>query len=198
VSCVARVWSEILPRPADDEGSDPPYDRSFKPALCRAAIVGIDLSEAMLASARERLPTFQFAVGHIAAWVPEVPPDLVFANASLHWVPGHEALIPTLLSALAPGGVLAVQMPDNLDEPSHVLKRETAADSRFVASIGDSEKQRARILPAGRYYACCRRRPRWTSGGRRTTTSWTPPVTRRMAASDRAQGVPRSPDAGTS
>jgi trans-aconitate 2-methyltransferase len=43
-------------------------------------------------------------------------------------------------------------MPDNLDEPSHVLMRETAADSRFVASIGDSEKQRARILPAGRYY----------------------------------------------
>ena len=67
-------------------------------------------------------------------------------------MPGHEELIPRLLSEVTPGGALAVQMPDNLDEASHVLMREIAADVRFAASIGDSEKQRARILPGERYY----------------------------------------------
>ena len=78
--------------------------------------------------------------------------DLAYANAALQWVSDHERLFPRLLSALAPGGVLAVQMPDNLDEPSHTLMRDTAADARFAPSIGDAEKLRARILPAQRYY----------------------------------------------
>jgi trans-aconitate 2-methyltransferase len=115
-------------------------------------MAGIDTSEAMLTAARQRLPSVTFEQCDIAAWRPRAPVDLAFANAALQWVPDHEHLLPQLLSALAPGGVLAVQVPDNLDEASHALMREVARDSRFATSIGDAAAVRSRILPAQRYY----------------------------------------------
>lgn len=118
----------------------------------QAQITGLDSSPAMLASARQRLPALAFELGDIAAWQPALPVDLVYANAALQWVTDHERLLPRLLQALAPGGVLAVQMPDNLDQPSHRLMREVAADPRFAPSIGDAARLRTRILPAEHYY----------------------------------------------
>lgn len=117
-----------------------------------AQVLGVDNSPAMLAAAHQRLPALAFETGDIASWTPAAPPDLLYANAALQWVADHEALLPRLLGLLAPGGVLAVQMPDNLDEPSHRLMRETAAEPRFAASIGPADKLRARVLPAQRYY----------------------------------------------
>jgi trans-aconitate 2-methyltransferase len=116
-----------------------------------ACIVGTDSSPAMLTSARQRLPQLSFELGDIADWAPAEPVDLVYANASLQWVGDHPRLLPQLLSALAPGGVLAVQMPDNLDEPSHRLIRETAEALLGIAA-DDGDKHRARILPAQQYY----------------------------------------------
>ncbi|HWT18273.1 MAG TPA: methyltransferase domain-containing protein, partial [Variovorax sp.] len=84
----------------------------------KAQVVGTDNSEAMLASARERLPQARFELSDIATWAPREAPDLIYANASLQWVPDHETLIPRLFDALASGGVLAIQMPDNREEPT--------------------------------------------------------------------------------
>ncbi len=117
-----------------------------------ARIAGIDASPAMLAAARERLPALTFVERDIAQWAPAEPVDLLFANASLHWVPDHARLIPRLLEALTPGGVLAIQMPDNLDEPSHALMRETAADPRFAARLGEPSRLPRRLLSAPQYY----------------------------------------------
>ena len=92
----------------------------------KAQVLGTDNSEAMLASARARLPQAGFELSNIATWAPrssEEAPDLIYANASLQWVPDHEKLIPRLFDALAPGGVLAIQMPDNRQEPTHSLMR---------------------------------------------------------------------------
>ena len=116
-----------------------------------ARIVGTDSSQAMLATARQRLPQLSFEQGDIAQWVPAEPVELAYANAALQWVGDHPRLLPRLLSALAPGGVLAVQMPDNLDEPSHRLMRETAAALLGIAA-DDGDPHRARILPAQQYY----------------------------------------------
>lgn len=118
----------------------------------RARVIGADSSPAMIAAARERLPDVRFELSDIASWAPEEPVDLAFANASLQWITGHERLLPRLFAALAPGGVLAVQMPDNLDEPTHRLMRETAADARWAEAIGSAATVRARILTAERYY----------------------------------------------
>ena len=109
----------------------------------------------MLETARRQLPQARFEAGDIASWAPaegEPAPDLIYANASIQWVGEHETLIPRLFSLLAPGGVLAVQMPDNRHEPSHRNMREVAQLPRFVAHIGDASKVRTEILPIGVYY----------------------------------------------
>jgi trans-aconitate 2-methyltransferase len=117
-----------------------------------ARVVGTDNSEAMLASARERLPQARFALSDIATWAPHEAPDLIYANAALQWVPDHEKLIPRLFAALAPGGVLAVQMPDNREEPTHRLMRAVAAEAPWAEPIGDADRLRTLLLPLGGYY----------------------------------------------
>jgi trans-aconitate 2-methyltransferase len=117
-----------------------------------AAVVGIDNSEAMLASARERLPQARFEFGDIATWQPALPPHLIYANAALQWVPDHEALIPRLFAALAPGGVLAIQMPDNREEPTHRMMREVAAEAPWAQAIGNADKLRTKLLSIAGYY----------------------------------------------
>jgi len=91
-----------------------------------AEVIGLDSSPNMLKLARERLPQCRFVEAEIAHWAPDAQTDVVFANAVFQWVPNHEAELHRLLTALPEGGVLAVQMPDNTAEPSHVLQREVA------------------------------------------------------------------------
>ena len=119
----------------------------------KAQVVGTDNSEAMLASARERLPQARFELSDIATWAPQdQAPDLIYANAALQWVPDHEQLIPRLFAALAPGGVLAIQMPDNREEPTHRLMRAVAAEAPWAEPIGDADRLRTLLLPLGGYY----------------------------------------------
>ncbi|MDM0040249.1 trans-aconitate 2-methyltransferase [Variovorax sp. J22G21] len=118
----------------------------------QARVTGTDNSEAMLASARERLPQARFELSDIATWAPQTAPDLIYANAALQWVPAHETLLPRLLNALAPGGVLAIQMPDNRDEPTHRLMREVAAEAPWAEAIGDFSRFRTELLGLDGYY----------------------------------------------
>ena len=93
-----------------------------------AAVTGIDSSADMLAKARREAPKVAFQQADIAHWSPPAPADLVFSNAALHWLDDHASLLPRLAAQLAPGGVLAVQLPCNRDSPSHLLMDEAAAD----------------------------------------------------------------------
>ena len=117
----------------------------------QATVIGVDFSASMLVSARERLPACRFEQGDIASWTPDAAPDLIYANAALQWVPDHATLVPRLFSLLAPGGVLAVQVPDNREEPSHRLMREVAASGPWAGTIGDAG-ERVRVLPGESYY----------------------------------------------
>jgi trans-aconitate 2-methyltransferase len=92
-----------------------------------ALITGLDSSPAMLAAARGTDPRSEFTLGEIASWQPDAPFDLVYSNAALQWVGDHARLLPRLLSCVAPGGALAVQMPRNHDFLTHALMREVAA-----------------------------------------------------------------------
>lgn len=91
----------------------------------RAQLTGVDSSPEMLAQARAAHPGAQFVQGDIGAWRPARPVDVLYSNAALHWLDGHERLLPALLEALAPGGWLAVQMPRNFSAPSHTTIVET-------------------------------------------------------------------------
>ncbi|MGK3144269.1 trans-aconitate 2-methyltransferase [Pantoea sp. C2G6] len=118
----------------------------------QAQITGLDSSAAMLRQARERLPHCRFVQADIREWRAETPQQLVYANASLQWLDNHAALFPQLVEQLAPGGVLAVQMPDNLHEPSHQLMREVAAMPRWRSSIAAEAAERKSLLSATDYY----------------------------------------------
>ena len=116
-------------------------------------VTGLDTSEAMLASARSRLPKTPFLLADAATWRPAEPADLIYANAALQWVPDHETLLPRLYALLAPGGVLAIQMPDNLAEPSHRAMRDVAAEGPWTPLVGNAGASRAdRMLTATSYY----------------------------------------------
>ncbi len=116
-----------------------------------ARVTGIDGSAPMLARARQAAPDCAFAQADIAAWAPEQKPDLLYSNAALHWVDGHAALFPRLLAALAPGGVLAVQMPAMHDAPIRTLQHEVAAQGPWAALLEGVVSAPA-ILPPGAYW----------------------------------------------
>ncbi|CAJ0718984.1 Trans-aconitate 2-methyltransferase [Ralstonia edaphis] len=116
-----------------------------------AAVRGIDASADMIQAARKRLPEVRFDVADIAAWDEPGAYDLILANAVLQWLPAHEKLFPKLVGKLAVGGHLAVQMPDNLDEPAHRLMREVAAAGPWAGKLKGVE--RTERFDARRYYA---------------------------------------------
>jgi len=99
-----------------------------------AAITGVDGSAEMLAAARVATKgdtRFTWLESDLANFAPAAPPDLVYSNAALHWLDDHATLFPRLLASVAPGGALAVQMPDNFGAPSHALLFDVALGARW-------------------------------------------------------------------
>ncbi|SIR17410.1 trans-aconitate 2-methyltransferase [Rhizobium sp. RU20A] len=137
------------------------YDLGCGPANSTALIVerfgaarvtGVDTAPDMLAAAAKRLPDCRFICADLSTWEPEAPAALFFANAVFQWVPDTLEVLAWLSDRLLPGGVLAVQMPDNLTEPSHAAMRETAAEARFAAHLADAERLRTPIPPPRRLF----------------------------------------------
>jgi trans-aconitate 2-methyltransferase len=84
-----------------------------------ARITGVDSSQEMLAKAASEAADIVWTHTDLARWRPPRPADLIYSNAALHWIDDHEHFFPQLMQALAPGGVLAAQMPRNFSAPSH-------------------------------------------------------------------------------
>jgi trans-aconitate 2-methyltransferase len=147
------VRVDSAPRRIVDLGCGPATStRLLAERFPQAEIIALDNSEPMLAEARRRLPGVRFEHADIAGWRPRHPPDLIFANAALQWLPEHETLFPRLMSDLAEGGALAVQMPDNRQEPSHALMRLVAADGPWADRLVPIAKTRAVIATHLDYY----------------------------------------------
>jgi trans-aconitate 2-methyltransferase len=118
-----------------------------------AVVSGLDSSPDMIEAARRRLPDLRFDLGGITEWADPGPFDVILANAVLQWVPDHATLMPALMGRLAAGGSLAVQMPDNLDEPAHRLMREVAAAGPWAGKLTGAAGARAPRLGAAWYYS---------------------------------------------
>jgi trans-aconitate 2-methyltransferase len=93
-----------------------------------ARVTGVDASAAMLERARASDAGVEWVQAEIGTWSPAAPVDLLFSNAALHWLEDHAALFPRLIGLMAPGGVLAVQMPRNFAEPSHTSITDVARE----------------------------------------------------------------------
>ncbi|AUX75583.1 MULTISPECIES: trans-aconitate 2-methyltransferase [Sinorhizobium] len=143
---------DLPPGPAFDLGCGP--GNSTQLILERFPnnpLVGIDSDEDMLEAARKRLLGLRFERVDLAGWTPPPGAALFFANAVFQWLPKHIDILERLVEALLPGGTLAVQMPDNLDEPSHLLMQETAEERTFAAAFAGRTIRRM-PLPSPRTY----------------------------------------------
>jgi trans-aconitate 2-methyltransferase len=118
-----------------------------------AEVVGVDTSADMLAAARRRLPAQRFVAGDVASWMPDAPADLLFSNALFQWIPDHIAVLVRLLGTLRSGGVLAIQVPDSLGEPSHALMRELAGSAPWAARFTTPIERQAIGAPRDYYDA---------------------------------------------
>jgi trans-aconitate 2-methyltransferase len=118
----------------------------------RAEVIGLDSSPDMLRQARERLPERIFAQADLATWSPQERTDLLFANAVFQWVPDHPAVLQRLLEALPEGGVLAVQMPDNTNEPALLSMEEVSRTGPWAAMLAAANAARNDLPSPGGYY----------------------------------------------
>jgi len=99
-------------------------------------VLGIDSSPAMLAEAAARAGDgLRFESGDIARWCVPGAFDLVFANASLQWVPEHDLVLGRWAASLRAGGQLAVQVPANADHASHLVSAEIAHTEPFLSAF---------------------------------------------------------------
>ncbi len=135
---VAKVALEEGCYKALDIGCGPGNStRMIKQRFPEAEVLGIDQSTEMIQAARAENPDLSFRVFDVTQDFTPLGADydLVFSNACLQWVPGHETLLPRLMELLRPGGVLAVQLPNNFKEPVH----------RIIESIASKAEWRARF-----------------------------------------------------
>ncbi|HEX4180140.1 MAG TPA: methyltransferase domain-containing protein [Caulobacteraceae bacterium] len=131
-----------------------------------ARVHGLDSSAEMLERAHARETSVDWVQADLAGFAPDTPPDLIFANAALQWVPDHAALIPRLASVLAEQGVFACQMPAAYHEPWHQVLRDLADEAPWAALLRGVDAARP-IADAGRYYTwlapLCRQIDIWTT-----------------------------------
>ncbi|MBO9123128.1 MULTISPECIES: trans-aconitate 2-methyltransferase [unclassified Rhizobium] len=116
-------------------------------------VSGLDSDLNMLEAARKRLPGTDFLEADLATWQPKEPVDLLFANAVFQWLPNHLDIFDRLMDGLKPGGALAVQMPDNLTEPTHLLMEETAHAGPWKTAFEAKSVRRNPLPPPSTYYS---------------------------------------------
>jgi len=113
-----------------------------------AEVTAIDSSPAMCAEARQRLAQARIQARVVERdledW-DEGSWDVILSNAVLQWVPNHAQLLPRLIGRLTPGGSLAVQMPDNLDEPAQRLMLDVARRPPWAARLAHAAGARTEI-----------------------------------------------------
>jgi trans-aconitate 2-methyltransferase len=116
-----------------------------------AEVLGVDGSVSMLEKARTSVLDCSFVQADIGCWQPDRPPGLIFSNAALHWLADHGGLFPRLVSLLAPGGMLAVQMPVMHDAPFRRLQSVVASEGPWAEALRGIGSA-ADILPATAYW----------------------------------------------
>lgn len=100
-------------------------------------VIGVDYSENMVETAKKDNPELEFIKCDISTDLDSLPHDLdiVFSNACLQWVPDHPSLLPRLMGLLKPGGLLAVQIPMNYQEPIHRIIETTVVQNPWTELI---------------------------------------------------------------
>jgi tRNA (cmo5U34)-methyltransferase len=103
-----------------------------------ASLVGVDVSEDMLAVARERLPGADLRVARLEDPLPEGPFDLVFSALAIHHLkgPGKADLFRRVAAVLADGGRFVIGDVVVPDDPADAVTP-LGADYDFPSRVED-------------------------------------------------------------
>lgn len=147
---LARVPLSV-PARAIDLGSGPGNSTALLAVRWpNARIDGLEFSPEMLSKARASGIRARWIEGDVESWNPSAPYDLVFSNATLHWIADHRVLLPRLMGYVTGGGAFAFQVPRNFDAPSHVLMREVANSGPWTAKLANACQ--VNVLPPDAYF----------------------------------------------
>ncbi|KGO75619.1 Trans-aconitate 2-methyltransferase, C-terminal [Penicillium italicum] len=109
-----------------------------------ATITGLDSSPDMIARAKKVLPDRDFHVADLSTYTPDPakPVDLFFSNAVFQWLKADDriAVIKRLLQPQEKGAVFALQVPHNLNEPSHLVMVETAVEGPWAEKLAGVQR----------------------------------------------------------
>ena len=125
-------------------------------------VIGVDASPSMIEHAGKELgedERLELVVADIAELELSEPVDVIFSNATFHWVPDHDRLFARLFAALRPGGQMEVQFggEGNVEEFVTAIEK-VAGEPDFAEHLGDLEAPwyfasegdtEARLLAAG-------------------------------------------------
>lgn len=100
-----------------------------------ADVVGVEGSSEMVEAGKKAAPEVEWLQQDLGSWQPAQKYDVIYSNAALHWLPDHAKLLPSILTKVEPGGILAVQMPRNFEAPSHLLIGETALNGPWRSRV---------------------------------------------------------------
>ena len=117
----------------------------------KADIVGLDNSKDMLAKAAKDHPFWNWVEADLNTWTAEKPYDVVFSNAVFHWLPNHAECFPRLIQQVAPGGVLAIQMPNIRNSAAHRIITEAAEAPDWRARLSKAAQSLFIETPANYY-----------------------------------------------
>ncbi len=93
-----------------------------------AEVIGLDSSEQMLEKAKNLSQKVTWQLQDINSWNPNENYNLIYSNATLHWIKNHEDIFNRLISRINENGFLAIQMPKNQMKPSHSLMKDVLVD----------------------------------------------------------------------
>jgi trans-aconitate 2-methyltransferase len=134
--------------------------RQLLEALPEGRVLGVDGSEAMIEQARSAIgddPRVELRLADLLELEVSETVDVIFSNATFHWILDHERLFNRLFAALAPGGRIEAQCGGEGNVAEFVRAIEAIiGDERFApyfrgmssawnfASVGDTEARLAR------------------------------------------------------
>jgi len=141
--------------------------------LPRGRVIAVDVSESMIAAARERLgeeiAPADLRQADLLELELEEPVDAIFSTATFHWIADHDSLFRRLHAALAPGGRLVAQCggEGNIDilrgHATAVLAREPYAahfhDWQAPWNYAGPDQTERRLRAAGFTAAACALQP---------------------------------------
>lgn len=114
-------------------------------------IIGVDLSEEMLAKARKNISQAIFIRRDCSQPLSDLGKfDLIFSNAFIQWLPDQKEFMEDLFRMLSEGGVFAAQIPLFGEMPANncIVK----AEELFADKLKGIEKSRFVLHTASEYY----------------------------------------------